>query len=74
MEKELKEMEACGIIEPSFSEWASPVVLIKKKDGTLRLCVDYLRLNAVSGIEAYPMPQIDDLIDRLGNARFLLST
>ena len=40
VEKELKEMEACGIIEPSFSEWASPVFLIKKKDGTLRLCVD----------------------------------
>ena len=64
VEKELKEMEACGIIEPSFSEWASPVVLIKKKDGTLRLCVDYRRLNAVSGIEAYPMPRIDDLIAR----------
>ena len=43
---------------------------VKKKDGSLRLCVDYLRLNGVSRFDAYPMPRIDDLIDRLGKVHF----
>ena len=61
-------MEESGIIEPSTSEWASPIVLVKKKDGSLRMYVDYRRLNSVT---AYPMPRIDDLIDQLGKARFI---
>ena len=60
-----------GVIEPSSSEWASPIVLVDKKDGTLRLCIDYRRLNAESLADAHPMPQIDDLIDRLGKAKFI---
>ena len=69
--RELKEMEESGIIEPSTSEWVSPIVLVKKKDGSLRMCVDYRRLNSVTQIDAYPMPRIDDLIDQLGKARFI---
>ena len=69
--KEVQEMLDAGIIEPSSSEWASPIVLVNKKDGTLRLCIDYRRLNAESQMDAYPMPRIDDLIDRLGKAMFL---
>ena len=57
-----------GIIEESNSEWASPIVLVRKKDKSLRLCVDYRRLNAVSEMEPYPMPRIEDLLDRLGRA------
>ena len=64
MLKELAEMEKEGVIEPSMSEWASPMVLVKKKDGSLRMCVDYCRLNSVSRADAYPMPHIDELIDR----------
>ena len=71
VEKEIKEMLVAGVIEPSSSEWASPIVLVDKKDGTLRLCVDYRRLNAESLADAYPMPRIDDLIDRLGKAKFI---
>ena len=68
VKQELEKMLASGIIEPSCSEWSAPIVLIKKKDGSLRLCVDYRRLNAVSETDAYPMPRIDDLIDQLGKA------
>ena len=69
--KELEEMQEQGIVEPSMSEWASPVVLVKKKDGTLRFCVDYRRLNSVSESDAYPMPRIDELIDHLGQAKYI---
>ena len=69
--QELQEMLDTGIIEKSTSEWGSPIVLVKKKDGTLRMCVDYRRLNAVSHMDAYPMPRIDDLIDKLGPAKFI---
>jgi hypothetical protein len=68
---ELEEMLAAGIVEPSTSEWAAPIVLVKKKDGTLRFCVDYRRLNSVSKVDPYPMPRIDELIDKLGGAKYL---
>ena len=60
-----------GVIERSTSDWASPMVTVKKKDGSLRLCVDYRRLNGLSKADAYPMPRVDDLIDRVGNAKFI---
>ena len=71
VKQELKEILNAGIIEESNSEWASPIVLVRKKDKSLRLCVDYRRLNAVSEMEPYPMPRIEDLLDRIGRARFL---
>ena len=69
--EELRQMEQEGIIEKSSSEWAAPIVLVKKKDSTLRMCVDYRRLNAISEMDAYPMLRIDDLIDRVGEAKFI---
>ena len=67
----VQKVQEHGIIEPSTSERASPVVLIKKKDGTLRFCMHYRKLNAVSLSDAYQMPRIDELIDRLGHAKYI---
>ena len=69
--KELKEMEESGVIEPSRSEWASPIVVAKKKDGSLRLCVDFRKLNAATPMDAYPMPRTDELLDKLGGSKFI---
>ena len=69
VQEELRQMKKDGIFERG--EWAAPIVLVKKKDGTLRMCVDYRRLNSLSRADAYPMPRVDDLIDRLGDAKFI---
>ncbi|GBN74107.1 Transposon Ty3-I Gag-Pol polyprotein, partial [Araneus ventricosus] len=57
------------IIRPSTSEYSSPVVLVKKKDGSSRLCIDYRRLNKITVREHFPLPLIDDLLDRLQSAK-----
>ena len=59
------------IIEPSESEWAAPLVPVKKKDNTIRLCVDYRKLNAITKIDPYPMPRVDDITDEVGRARYI---
>ena len=67
----MREMEASRVIQPSNSEWAFPIVMVKKKDGSLCFCVDYCRLKSVVTTNAYPMPRVDELIDCLGNAKFI---
>ena len=61
----VQEMLGEGVIQESASPWASPVVLVRKKDGTLRFCVNYRRLNAVTRKDTFPLPRIDDLLDQL---------
>ena len=66
----LDEMLESGVIEPSDSPWASPVCLVRKKDGTFRFCVDYRRVNAVSRRDAFPIPNIHDALDHLRGAKY----
>ena len=60
VKKEIAEMLELDVTEPSTSEWSAPIVLVKKKDGTIRFCIDCRRLNGVSETDAYPMPRIDE--------------
>lgn len=67
----LEEMKAQGVIEESNSPWVSPAVLVKKKEGTIRFCVDFRKLNAETIKDSYPLPRIDDILDNLaGNSCF----
>ena len=70
VEQEIRKMQDAGVVQPSKSEWASPVVLVPKPDGSLRFCVDYRRLNALSVKDCYPIPRMEDCIDSLGEARY----
>ena len=72
IEKMVQELLDAGMIQPSKSPWASPVVLQKKKDGKWRFCVDYRKLNAVTKKDAWPLPLISDALDRIGgNTSFI---
>lgn len=66
----LQQMQDSGIIQPSSSPWASPIVLVRKKDGTMRFCIDYRKLNAVTKADKFPLPRIDDLLDQLDKAQY----
>lgn len=68
VDKMMADMEKQGIIEPSNSPWRSPVVLVKKKDGSTRFCVDYRQLNDVTKKDNYPLPRIDDIMDTLAGS------
>ena len=59
-----------GVIEPGYSPWSSPIVLVRKKDGSLRFCVDYRKLNAVTQFDSYPLPRIDETLDHLSGAQW----
>ncbi|PIK44331.1 hypothetical protein BSL78_18804 [Apostichopus japonicus] len=71
--KLLKDMEDGDIIRPSCSPFASPVVLVRKKDGTLRFCIDYRKLNAKTIKDAYALPRIEESLDALAGAKWFSS-
>ena len=70
LKKQLEELQRIGFIRPSSSPWGAPVLFVKKKDGSMRLCVDYRALNEVTIKNKYPLPRIDDLFDQLKGARY----
>ena len=69
--REIQTMLDVGIIEPSTSAWTSPIIPVKKKDGSLRLCVDYRKLNSITKEDRYLMPRIDELLEKLGKATYI---
>ena len=69
VEKEIEKLKSLGIIEPSTSAWTSPIVPIKKPDGSIRLCVDYRKLNAVTKPDMHYMPTFDDVVREVGASR-----
>ena len=69
--KELNELKDSGIIEESNSDWASPIVVVQKKDGSNQICVDYRKLNSTTKFDAYPMPRIDEMLDAVGKSKYL---
>ena len=66
---EIHRMLQAGVIAPANAEWASPIVMVPKPDGSTRFCVDYRRLNAITVRDSYPLPRMDECIDSLGDAR-----
>ena len=66
---EVERMRSMGVIEPSTGEWASPVVMVPKPDGSVRFCIDYGKLNMMTVKDAYPIPRMYECIDSLGDSR-----
>jgi hypothetical protein len=70
LNKQLKKMLEQGFVRPSASPWGSLVLFVEKKDGTKRMCIDYRMLNSMTIKNKYPLPRIEDLLDRLKKAKF----
>ena len=66
----LEKMLKRDVVEPSTSPWSSPIVLVTKKDGSIRFCVDFRRLNEITRKDAYPLPRVDDTLDTLAGSRW----
>ena len=71
LREEIKTLLHQGIIRPSTSPWAAPIVLVAKKDGTKRMCVDYRKLNKITVNDPYPLPNIEKLIANLGISLYI---
>jgi hypothetical protein len=66
---QLEELLKKGYIRPSVSPWGAPILFVKKKDGTLRMCIDFRQLSKYTIKNKYPLPRIDDLFDQLRGAK-----
>lgn len=73
LNEEIDKMLEAGVIRPSRSPWASPVVMVTKPDGSIRFCVDSRKLNSVTVKDSYPLPRIQDILDNLRGAKFMTS-
>jgi len=67
----IDKMLAGDIIEPSYSEWSNPIVMVKKSNGKYRLCLDFRKVNSVSKKDAYPLPNMNGILDKLRSARYI---
>jgi len=71
VKKELAGLEKCGVIERCDSQWASPLVPVKKQSGGIRLCVDYRKLNEVTAKEPYYIPGVEEMVEKVGSGKVL---
>lgn len=71
LHSEIDTMLDLGVFEPANNAWCNPIVTVPKLDQSLRVCNDFRKLSAVSKFDAYPMSQIDDLLERLGKAQYI---
>jgi hypothetical protein len=70
LNRQLKDVADVGLIRPNYSEFGSPILVVRKADGSLRLCIEYRGLNEVTHKDAYPLPRVDDTLDELKDANF----
>jgi len=70
IDRQVGDMLKQDVIEPSTSPWSSNVVIVKKKDGSLRFCIDYRKLNDVTVKDSYPLPRISDCLDALSTGKY----
>ena len=70
VQQDISAKEAAGIVRKSTSLWAFPIVVVRKKNGTARICVDNRSLNDVTKKDAHPLPRIDDIFDALRDATY----
>jgi hypothetical protein len=68
--RQLKDAVEAGLVRPCYNEFGSPILLVHKADGSLRMCIDYRGLNEVTRKDAYPLPHVDDTLDELKDANF----
>ncbi|KAL6417016.1 hypothetical protein ACFW04_014726 [Cataglyphis niger] len=71
IDQEVEDMEVAGVIEPSTSAWSSPVILVKKKDGKYRFCIDFRKVNDATEKDAYPLSQVTATLEKLRGAKYL---
>ena len=71
IDEELEKMLKKGLVWPSNSPWSSPIVITRRKDGKPRFCIDFRKLNSVTRRDAYPVPQVNETLDKLWGARYL---
>jgi hypothetical protein len=71
LREEVKFMMQNELIEPCHSEWSSPCILVPKTDGSYRFCTDYRKVNSVTKTDSFPIPRMDDCIDKVGNAKYV---
>ena len=68
VDKHIKNMLEKGVIQESNSSWSQSLVIVTKKDGSPRFCVDFRKLNSITKIQIFPMPRVDEVLDTLGDA------
>ncbi|GKA94585.1 hypothetical protein Tco_0816623, partial [Tanacetum coccineum] len=71
LSEQLQELFGKVFIRPSSSPWGAPILFVKKKDGSFRMCIDYRELNKLTVKNRYPLPRIDDLFDQLQGSKYL---